>query len=139
MTPVTCQVKHDPENGTYGDCLRACVATMLDLGSSDVPHFYHDGCDAETGMTRVREWLATRGYAPFYTAYDGAATREEVLKYMARQNPGVTYLLYGSTGQGDHVVVCRNDRFVHNPSWGNSPLIGPLSHGTWVVMVITIK
>ncbi len=51
MTPLTQRYLHNPPE-TYGDCYRACIASLLDLGLDDVPHFYDritlgmDGCDA---------------------------------------------------------------------------------------------
>ena len=31
MIPYKNTVKHDPENGTYGDCHRACFCTILGI------------------------------------------------------------------------------------------------------------
>lgn len=39
MTPQDQEFLHDPENGVYGDCVRAVIASLLDLSIKDVPHF----------------------------------------------------------------------------------------------------
>ena len=61
-------VKHDPENGLYGDCYRACVACLLNLEVDQVPHFYHDGCNSEIGDKRCREWLEL-GHEQYLNVY----------------------------------------------------------------------
>lgn len=51
-------VPHDPDNGIYGDCYRATLATLLGVDTEQVPHFLHDNCDALTFNTRVNDYLA---------------------------------------------------------------------------------
>lgn len=133
---VLCRVKHDPENGTYGDCLRACVATMLGLQADDVPHFAHDGAIADIVNERMREFLATRGLAPWWSHYDPDLSREELLETLSESGPGVAFLLFGRTGDdGDHVIVCRDGKVVHDPAWYRVPLVKGGRHGAWSVVV----
>lgn len=61
MTPVKQRYKHDPENGVWGDCHRAAVASVLDLALDDVPHFADGGAGGEEFERRVREYLLSRG------------------------------------------------------------------------------
>lgn len=137
MTPVLCRIKHDPEAGTYGDCVRACVAAMMDLQAEDVPHFYHDGCDGEEGHRRVSAFLAGIGYAPFYSNFDARATIEEVFAFMEVMNPGPHYMLLGRTAGGeDHAIVCKGGEMVHDPAWMRQRVCQPASAGLWQVMVV---
>ena len=139
MTPVYCSLKHNPDAGIYGDCLRACVATILDRSIDTVPHFFNDGCDANTANVRLRIWLDQYGYKPFFCGYPGDVTFAGLLDMMADINPTTHYILYGrDEGDGDHVVVCRGGKMVHNPAWVPGPLIGPGSHGFWTVLVISV-
>ena len=39
MTPVDMLQMSQRERGIFGDCLRACVASLLDLPAESVPHF----------------------------------------------------------------------------------------------------
>lgn len=61
-------VKHDPDNGTWGDCTRACVASIFDLPAHEVPHFTVHGEEplGVDGMLpwekRLRSWLNARGF-----------------------------------------------------------------------------
>lgn len=128
-----CKVKHDPENGTYGDCLRACVATML---GHDVPHFFEDGCDGETGHKRLRDYLMTLNLSPFTWALDAdQVSKDALFEFMRVNNTNINYLLFCRCGGEDHAVVCRDGAVVHNPAWAPYPVSGPNSSGVWLVMV----
>ena len=135
MIPVFCRVKHDPENRTFGDCLRAVVASILELDSEAVPHFYHDDCDGETGDRRLREFLKTKGLTPFVSYYPGSENLDDLLHVQQMQNPGVNFILFCQAGGGDHVVICKDGKVVHNPSWVPSGVTGPNSNGFWGIMV----
>lgn len=139
MTPVQCQVSGASDGSSYGDCVRACVATILDLPSEVVPHFYHDG-DGDAGLKRMREWLSERDRALFIAAYAGQYTLYDVLTTIGAQNPDATYMLFGATASGEnHCVVCQGDKVVWNPSWGKTPLVRETDAGVWVVGVIAAK
>lgn len=132
-----CLVKHDPEAGLYGDCLRACIASLLNIEeTTDVPHFMHDGCDGNVAQERLKEWLKGRGLAPFYMLFneDGLA---EVLHVMKLLNPGVRYILMGATEEEEHAIVYAGDELINDPAWCHSPLVGPsLSNGYWTVLIV---
>lgn len=137
MIPVICRVKHEPETGKYGDCLRACVASVLELDAEAVPHFAEDEPGPEIANKRLTDFLVSRKLAPFWASYDASATVDDVLSYQAIQNPEAVYLLFGRTESGgDHVVICKGGEIVHDPAWYRSPMIAPGSCGAWVVMVI---
>lgn len=135
MIPAFVSNRHDPEAGQYGDCVRACIASILELSTSDVPHFVGDGCNAETMFQRIRKFLNPLGFTVYVAAYEGA-TRDEILSGVADSNPDATYILIGSLGDADHAVVCQGDKVAHNPQWYPMPFVGPASNGYWVVMVI---
>jgi len=139
MTPVVCRVKHDPENGTYGDCLRACVATILDFDAEQVPHFADGNASAREVYDALTNWLSTFNLVPFYSCYPGSASRDDMLEMMGELNPTATYMLFGSTVSGDHVVVCQGGQVVHDPAWYGTGLIGPGSNTFWTVVVIARK
>lgn len=125
-----CLVKNDPPN-SYGDCLRACIASLLELPTVKVPHFVRDGCAPEVTYERVREWLADRGLVPMFNGYTASETPDDVLKFMAETNPGVYYILFSA----DHAVVCLNDEIVHDPAWVKARLVPPSD--MWITMVLT--
>src|SRR3546814_14399554 len=73
MTPHPQLIKHDPENGAYGDCQRTCIAVILDLHPSEVPHFCDnplaDRDSPDWWHKRQTRWLAERGLAEAPFAY----------------------------------------------------------------------
>ena len=135
MTPVHCQLKHDPEEGIYGDCVRACIASLLDLLPDAVPHFFHDNCSGETAQRRIETFLADCGLVPFWAGFSGEMPLFDVMQYMHVANPNVYYMLYGSTRYGSHVVICRGMETMHDPAWYSVPIVRP-SGDDWTIMVI---
>jgi hypothetical protein len=93
MTPVPCIAR---ELGEFGDCWRACIATILDFCASDVPNFFHlagagspDAKDCNTVAYRLaREWLGEHGLAVFRTYFSGAWSRDKLLEEICVYNPG---------------------------------------------------
>ena len=57
MKPVDQLFPHDPENGIYGDCFRAVIASLLGVSAEEVPHFLHDNCDTTTFNSRISTYL----------------------------------------------------------------------------------
>ena len=136
MTPTHCITKHNPPH-TYGDCLRACVATILDFDALDVPNFADGGVDADAAFAHMRLWLSPMSLAPFITAYPGEHNMVDLLEMQGALNPTSVYVLFGSvSGGGDHCVVCEGGSIVHNPAWHGCDLVGPMSNGTWQLLVL---
>ena len=140
MIPVPMRVKHNPPD-SWGDCFRACIASVLNLGSRDVPHFM-DGDPPEDQWQKVVErWMNAHGYTyievPFMST-DGVSFSEDkglhaVLKTIAVNNPNVYYMLAGNSPAGSHSVVCFNDEIVHDPA-GREPgdqIVGPNEDGIY--------
>lgn len=141
MTPHTQLIKHDPESGAYGDCQRTCVAAILDLHPSEVPHF----CDDPTATRdddgwwakRQERWLAERGLTCATFAYSGEVSLEQVMTFTSRQNPTTPMILLGQSRLGcNHVVVVMNGEIVCDPS--GSGIVSPASEGVWEVSVISV-
>lgn len=127
MTPVICQVKHDPPN-SYGDCLRAVIASMLDIDPDDVPNFADNGAHP---LEPCRWWLGEIGYNLFLTQYPATISDAEIRAFMAELNPNVYYLLFSA----NHVVICKDDKIVHDPAWYRTALKVP--DDAWLVGVLS--
>lgn len=135
-----CVISHKPPH-SYGDCLRAAIASILNAPDvTDVPHFMHHG-DDERGSQEMRDWLNARGYAPFIMGVGGSTSLEEIQDVQRQVNPGIEYLLFGRADNGDdHVVVCRDGKVVHDPSVKASPIVSPCvidgQPAAWVLMIL---
>jgi hypothetical protein len=141
MTPHSQLIKHDPENGHHGDCQRTCVAAILDMHPSEVPHFCDDPTATRADETwwakRQEKWLAARGLASATFAYSGDVDLKDVMLWTSRQNPSVPMILLGQSSLGcNHVVVVLDGEIVCDPS--GSGIVGPSLEGTWEVSVISI-
>lgn len=135
---IFCRVRHDPPN-SYGDCLRACVATIMSMEYDSVPHFVDGDPEIDEFEKRLSEFFEPLGFARCMTAFDGQWSLEIVLEYWGASNPDVLAILTGGTGGGDHSVVVRGDKIIHNPALAGSRIIGPASSGYWQFMVIAKK
>jgi len=107
-------IPHDPDNGVYGDCYRATLATLLGLDTEQVPHFLHDNCDALTFNTRVSEYLAQFGLV--YASFNAWGMPQW------KKDAGITIPIYHEiaddsprfSGTGHSVVGCDGEVF-HDP------------------------
>jgi hypothetical protein len=125
--------RHDPENGLHGDCYRTAVACILGLEPADVPHVY-DGTDDDTGVQRMRAWLAERGMALIGINFDASVPLAALLEAAGRASGGLPYLLTGKSRNGcSHVVVCEGDTIIHDPALDNSGIVGPAGDEWWMI------
>ena len=134
MKPVNCTVKDDPANGSYGDCVRACVASVLEMESDEVPHFYHDG-DGEAGFERMRFWLAPERI-PAYFTMPGDKPLNWAIGYVGGAYDDAPFMLFCSSGGADHCIAVDEKGEIHNPAWYKAPIDGPHSSGVWIVIIL---
>lgn len=115
------EIPHNPDKGQFGDCFRACIASITEYPLSDVPNF----CDPDAGdwPDNLHVWLGERGMGYFEIGLcppDGnRGTLRWILSVMKERAPGVYYILSGQSKgfpELNHAVVCLGDRLVHNPS-----------------------
>lgn len=140
MIPVRQRLRHDPDNGVYGDCHRAALASLLELSLDDVPHFCDESVyprDKNPLTSTEREWLLGRGLVSINILYPGDTDLDLVLTSVETVNPGVLFILGGTSINGTgHSVVAGNGRVVHDPGIGASTcrsgsIIGPMNDGFW--------
>ncbi|MCK4817308.1 hypothetical protein KA005_16175, partial [bacterium] len=50
--------RHNPEEGVFGDCYRTCIANVLGVFPTAVPHFWTEECTTADEMhAKMNEWL----------------------------------------------------------------------------------
>lgn len=136
MTYVDQEFNHDPENGIWGDCARACIASILNLDLKDVPNFAFECEDRAIFQNRKIEFLKSFGLKPFLIPFKDHSL-EEVLDLMDDYNPDSLYTLCGKSQRGlCHVVVCKGDRIIHDPHYSKEGIMGPYN-GFLFVEVLT--
>lgn len=132
--------RHDPANGTFGDCHRTCIACLLDLEPEQVPHWgvhYHE---PEKFNAMAQEFLKTQGLM-FVTSAFGNCSVDDLLCSQGKINPGAYYLLTGKSARGcNHVVICLNDKIVHDPHPSDVGITGPTDEGWyWIDYLVPLR
>ncbi len=133
MNRVWQKNKHDPANGVFGDCQRACIASMLDLRLEEVPHFADGWPSSDVFAKRLNDFLRLFDMVGIHIAYIGELDR--VMDCIALNNPGVYYTLSGSSSRGfDHCTIALGSEIVHDPAVnpGNAhSIVGPCADGLY--------
>jgi len=133
MRKIFSTVEHNPPH-TYGDCFRACIASLLE---TDAPHVLHDNCDADRQRQRIDVWLAPRGLA-FVEFPLAVPTLKEALKFGGTftQFSGIHYMLSGRSHRDTgHYIVCRGSQAAHNPTPGIK-IVKPFADGVFWMGII---
>lgn len=128
-------------NGETGsDCLRASLASVLELPIDEVPHLLGSAETVRIWPLMLQGWLAGRGLVLHCIPL--SADLPASLAIMAQLCEGEFYLLLGKSGPDyGHVIVGCGDAIVHDPDpevpRGSHGLSGPLpTCGKYVALVI---
>lgn len=117
MTPVDQQHLHAPANGVQGDCMRASLASVLDMPLASVPHFAQLDVDGEGSFwLLVAEFCRAQGYALAMFAGSFIWADEPVYHLIAGPSP--------RGGGVNHVVVARNGKVHFDPHPSRAGLAG---------------
>lgn len=140
-------IKHDPSSGQFGDCYRTCVAVVLGVDASEVPHVCEKGwCNADDldGLIAMREHLRSMGLDISKSVFNGDLRWTDFRKWMGKFNPNTAIIVTGETTKGtNHCVVMIGREVVCDPITGHpnqEPFSGAaLADGerNWWVEVIT--
>ncbi len=105
MILVQQTIMHDPENGQYGNCMQACVASLLELPLDAVPHFLDGDADG----------INPRWWDRFVEFLDGFGLYPAD-KEAGNGAPCWDHLASGVSPRGTHHQVIRNGfDLVHDP------------------------
>lgn len=137
--------RHDPENGSVGDCYRTCLACLLDKDVEDVPHL-NEVVPAEEFHAFYGKFLSERGLTIITVAYSGSETLEEILHVVSFHNPGMPFMVSGKSkgGEWNHIVIAMDGKVIWDPSPktedGEHRLVGPSTpDGFWWVDFLVRK
>lgn len=125
-----CMAVSNPEAGKYGDCIRACIATLIDR--DDVPHPF------STAENTVAAWGVMRSYLAQHGKNIAIFAIDEHFQFMKETNPGVAYMMMHETHRGAHAVVCQDGAVLFDPAFYRSEIVGPLKTvNGYIVGIIT--
>lgn len=102
--------------GPWGDCFRACIASLLDLEVTEVPHVNAD-ITFEEWDKMYRDFLHDRGYRKIALPLV-ASSPEEALSITAGWADGLPYIFSGADrlGSGSHAVIAQHGKIIHDPN-----------------------
>ena len=124
--------KADNPAGQRGNCKQACLAAILGMPLSEVPHFVDSEEDYEAQNRTMQLWLAERGWVSVWVPWNWIGT--EWLDTPANS----LVIISGKSPRGDwgHVVVGRlegiNWHLVHDPHPSKTGLDGA-PHGIYLI------
>src|SRR6267378_6963190 len=116
-------IRHDPENGKYGDCFRTALACLLNREPETVPHFFDSPVvvDDGEGHAKFNEWLGEEACLRMVSvAFDSAPS--QVRCWAEACNPGVYWLMGCQSRIANHIVVCCGGEVVCDPSLTPTPV-----------------
>lgn len=127
-------VKQTKFGGEDGDCLPACVASILELDLADVPNFCA-GQDDGRWLGRMAFWLSRRGLCAVHTAFvdsdPGTTPAPEDMGFAQRwcRTRRVGWaIVNGYTARGlSHSTVWFEGEPVHDPHPEPTPLLNVVS------------
>lgn len=134
MIPVDQEFIDDRENGQFGDCQRAVIASLLELPISEVPHFLHvTGDDNLAFWTYVQSFLAKHGCIHMsFPRFDAKFYGETY------GTPPIYHEISGPSPRGKglwHAVVGCNGKIVHDPHPSKAGLAGDESEWEFGLLV----
>lgn len=115
MIPVDQDRFGDPD----GNCLQACLASLLELQLHEVPHFVGEAWRADLG-----EWLRARGLWALLFAPPIPSTIDDAAAWLDETVLGYA-IVSGQTPRGLlHATVWRAGQLVHDPHPSRAGLLG---------------
>src|SRR3990172_6846928 len=131
--------RHFPPE-SIGDCWRTAVACMLNLPVDAVPHFNNYWPETEETAKKAfeeeRQFLESFGLRSVRCVYHGDCAPEVLLTAFGTNNPGIYYLVTGSSRNGcNHVVIACDEKVVWDPAIDDSGIVGPSDDGYYHIEV----
>lgn len=146
MIPVQQRIAASGGDGTLpGDCVKCCIASILELPYDDVPHFVAREVKDASGkslewLSGVNHWLRERGYPLWLKAWRHHKTAAEVFELREQMGlqpgePMPATLMYRASKHAEwcdgywiatvisenfedstHAIVMHNDQVAFDPS-----------------------
>lgn len=126
--------RHDPENGIYGDCLRAAVAMCLGMPAADVPHFCQGESDDGVWRTRLHAWLVPQGLYALEVPWPDLALLLQQAKY-SFHHAAITVSGRSPRGTLHECVIYRGKLYDPHPDGGG--LVAPHEDGYYWSQIFT--
>lgn len=140
MIPQKQTILHDPENGVYGNCAQACIASLLGLPLSEVPHFadYMKTPNDHDGFRQAyRRFLYTKGFFALQVTVETQEQFDSVFADFQRPESAINiyHNIIGPSprfgGGVNHCVIGCNGRLCFDPHPHQTYLAGDFTDWTF--------
>ena len=104
------------KDGKQGNCMSACIASLMGITIDDVPNFFEISNNDKEWWIELRKWLATHHF--------GIMTINFEQGWAERFNG---YLIVSGISQRDifHATIWKNGKMVHDPHSSKSGIKKP--------------
>jgi hypothetical protein len=108
------------KSGLLGDCFPSCIASIMELSLSEVPHFFAVE-PREDHMWTQEHWDAVRKFSHEHVCQacwlDPDVEKDKQLIQML-ESSDLYYIAFGQshTGNFGHCVVMHRGKYVHDPA-----------------------
>jgi hypothetical protein len=135
VKPVDQEFIDDRENGQFGDCQRAVIASLLELPISEVPHFLQ-----QTGDDNLKFWTAVQSFLALHNCVHMSFGGGFNVEFYSQTygTPAIYHEISGPSPRGKglwHAVVGCNGKIVHDPHPSKAGLAGDPSDWEFAVLV----
>jgi hypothetical protein len=116
MTPIDMTQIHDPEKEIYGDCYRACLASLLELSPDVFPAPKSPDLPTEEWHKDYKQKL--REYGIYALSFEVDKHIETWFKLFKEEGIKIYHTLTGDSPRfpgTSHSVVACNGEIVHDP------------------------
>ena len=128
MKLIDQSIMHDPENGKWGNCQSACIATLLGVAIEEVPHKNKE-ITGEQQDKMFNEYLAQYGLMLMRINLDPDFYNWNQ-QYVGVGD--VYHLIFGKSERGTyHSVVGKNGEVFHDPHPSKAGLLPPSDDNEW--------
>ena len=118
MVPVMQTKFSDEVGGVHGNCMAACVASIMELDIEDIPAWEDMGNDGSWGESYY-SFLESHGYETDGMANREGYTESALWDFVLDQCPGVDgYFIVGGDSPRiarGHAVIYCNREMIHDP------------------------
>lgn len=101
---------HDPDKGIKGNCLTACIATLLHLDIEDVPNF--EDISDDTWFFEYKKWLYSKNMIPITFNNQDSISYYTIMSGPSPRNPKLW-----------HSVIYYKGKIVHDPHPSKAGLV----------------
>ncbi len=107
-----------------GNCLSACIASILQLGIEEVPYFMSNDVNGREWITKLATWLVQFGLYPVVVTGLASGQLGYVAAHLVIKGFAGVHILQGPTVRGGtHAVVGVGNTIIHDPHPSRAGLV----------------